>query len=71
MASYSLGLTPLINDLLSIESGKKHVAFLDDLIGAGKLHNIDTWWEHFAIEAQIMAIIQNLQRRYWLSTKHK
>jgi hypothetical protein len=50
MATYALGLTPMLNDLSIIDSRTKHVAFADDLTGAGKLNEIITWWEHLAVE---------------------
>ena len=46
MATYALGLVPLINKLLDIEveNRPKMVAFADDLTGAGSLKQLQNWW---------------------------
>ena len=44
MAAYALGLTPLLDHLQSFKRSVKHVAFADDLTGAGKLEEIKIWW---------------------------
>ena len=43
MAAYALGLSPLLDHLQSIKRSVKHVAFADDLTGAGKLKEIKIW----------------------------
>ena len=40
MAAYALGLTRLLDHLQSVKRSVKHVAFADDLTGAGKLEGI-------------------------------
>ena len=40
MAAYALGLTRLLDYLQSVKRSVKHVAFADDLTGAGKLEGI-------------------------------
>ena len=45
MAAYALGLTPLLDHLQPVKGSVKHVAFEDDLIGAGKLEKIKIWWD--------------------------
>ena len=49
MATYSLGLTPMMDSLLldiAEPNRPKMAAFADDLTCAGKLTQIKTWWEH-------------------------
>ena len=50
MATYAIGLTPLLDNLQSISSGIEHVAFADDLTGAGKSHQIKSWWDHLQVK---------------------
>ena len=50
MAAYALGLTPLLDHLQSLKRSVKHVAFADDLTGAGKLKEIKIWWDTLIIE---------------------
>ena len=45
MAAYTIGLTPLLDDLQRFGNGTKHVAFADNLTGAGKLIQIKSWWD--------------------------
>ena len=45
MATYALGLTPLLDHLQSVKRSVEHVAFGDDLAGAGKLEEIKIWWD--------------------------
>ena len=44
MAEYALGVTPLLFHLQSVKRSVKHVAFANDLTGAGKLEEIKIWW---------------------------
>ena len=37
MVTYTIGLTPLLDDLQSVSSATKHAEFADDLTGAKKL----------------------------------
>ena len=49
MATYALGLTPMMDSLLldiSEPNRPKMAVFADDLTVAGKLTQIKTWWEH-------------------------
>ena len=50
MATYALGLTPLLEELLHFEllHTVKLVAFAGDLTGAGKLQSLKQWWEKLA-----------------------
>ena len=50
MAAYALGLTPLLDHLQSVKRSVKHVAFADDLTGAGKLKEIKIWWDTLITE---------------------
>ena len=43
MAIYALGILPLITGIST--EGVKHVAFADDLSGAGKLDRLRQWWQ--------------------------
>ena len=45
MGTYEIGLTPIINELLDLQSAVKSVAFADDLTGAGKLGSLKLWWD--------------------------
>ena len=50
MTAYALGLTPLIDHLQSVKRSVKHVAFADDLTGAGNLEEIKIWWDTLITE---------------------
>ena len=45
MAAYVLGLTPLRDHLQPVKGSVKHVAFVNDLTGGGKLEKIKIWWD--------------------------
>ena len=51
IAAYALGLTPLLDYLQSVKRSVKHVAFADDLTGAGNLEDIKIWWDTLITEA--------------------
>ena len=46
MAACALGLTPLLDHLQSIKRNLKHFAFADELTSAGKLEEIQIWWDN-------------------------
>ena len=50
MVVYALNLTPLLDHLQSVKRSVKHVAFIDDLTGAGKLEEIKIWWDNLMTE---------------------
>ena len=50
MVTPATGLTPFLDDLQSISSGTKHVAFTDDLADVGKSHHIKSWWDHLQVK---------------------
>ena len=50
IAACALGLTPLLDHLQSFKRSVKHVAFTDDLTGAGKLEEIKIWWDTLMTE---------------------
>ena len=50
MTACALGLTPLLDHLQSVKRTVKHVAFADDLIGAGNLEEIKIWWDTLITE---------------------
>ena len=44
---YALGLMPLLTSIISNNTGNLiHVAFPDDLNGAGKIHELIEWWKN-------------------------
>ena len=45
MAAYSLGLSVLQNKISQNNTGAKHIAYADDLVGAGKLQEIKNLWD--------------------------
>ena len=45
MSMYALGLSALQKEIKYEVTGIKHVAYADDLTGAGKIENIKEWWE--------------------------
>ena len=47
MAVYATGITPLLEDLLSVISvHDRMAAFADDITAAGKCVSLRTWWDH-------------------------
>ena len=50
MIAYALSLTPLLSHLKSVKRSVKHVAFANDLTGAGKLKEIKIWWDTLITE---------------------
>ena len=53
MATYAIGLTLLLDDLQSISSGTKHVAFADDLTVAQKIISNQTVVQPFTSQGTI------------------
>ena len=45
MAAYALGLSVLQNKISQNNTGAKHTAYTDDLVGAGKLQEIKNLWD--------------------------
>ena len=47
MSLYAIGITPLLSAIMLSEPGYtlKHVAFADDITGAGKLKSLKIWWD--------------------------
>ena len=45
MAAYALGLSVLQNKISQNNTGAKHIAYADDLVGAGKLQEIKNLWD--------------------------
>ena len=45
MAAYALGLSVLQNKISQNITGAKHIAYADDLVGAGKLQEIRNLWD--------------------------
>ena len=47
MEMYALGLMPLLTSIISNYTGNLiHVAFADELIGVGKIHESIEWWKN-------------------------
>lgn len=46
MAKYALSISPLIYRQRHLEPNTKQVRFADDEKAAGKLENIQQWWEY-------------------------
>ena len=47
MGVYALGLIPLLTSIISNNTGNLiHVAFVDDLTGVGKIHELIEWWKN-------------------------
>ena len=44
MATYTLGLVPLITSMLNMDNNIKLVAFADDLTGTGSIKHLHEWW---------------------------
>ena len=44
MATYALGLVPLIEALVRLEIKAKMVAFADDITGADTIKDLHRWW---------------------------
>ena len=45
MAAYALGLSVLQNKISQNNTGAKHIAYADDLVGVGKLQEIKNLWD--------------------------
>ena len=45
MAMYALGLVALQEKISLKNTGAKHVAYADDLIGAGNIKDLRKWWD--------------------------
>ena len=43
-------LAPLLDNLQSISSATKHVAFANNLTGTTKLHQIKSWWDYVLVK---------------------
>ena len=51
MPLYAIAVTPLLN---LIKDSVKHVAFADDLSGAGKRHELRTWWDNITTHGPLL-----------------
>ena len=49
MPMYAIGIKPLLYTIIQVNGNErvqiKHIAFADDLTGAGKLENLRKWWD--------------------------
>ena len=70
MAAYALGLTSLLDHLQSFKRSVKHVAFADDLIGAGKLEEIKIWWDTLMTEGLKYGYYQKPSKSFLTVKQH-
>ena len=70
MAAYFLCLTPLLDHLQSVESSVKHVAFADDLTGAGKLKEIKIWGDTLITEGLKYGYYPNPAKLFLIVKQH-
>ena len=45
MPVYAVGITPLLQFIRTADTDLRHVAFADDLGGAGKFQELRSWWQ--------------------------
>ena len=70
MAAYALGLTPLLHYLQSIRRSVKHVAFADDLTGAGNLEEIKIWWDTLITEGPKFGYYPKPSKSFLIVNQH-
>lgn len=72
MAIYGINLTPLMSSIKSTPNSRnvKHVAFADDLAGAGKIHDIKSWWENLKSSGPGVGYFPN-ETKSWLIVKEE
>ena len=70
MAAYALALTPLLDYLQSVKRSVKHVAFADDLTGAGKLEEIKIWWDTLIAEGPKYGYYPRPSKSFLIAKQH-
>ena len=70
MAVYALGLTPLFDHLQSVKRSAKHVAFADDLTGAGNLEEIKIWWDTLITEGPKYGYYPKPSKSFLIAKQH-
>jgi hypothetical protein len=68
MPVYAIGITPLLEVIKSEDARIKHVAFADDLSGAGNLTHLRTWWDNIATLGPKLGYYPNALKS-WLVVK--
>ena len=72
MPMYAIGITPLLYTIIQVNGNErvqiKHVAFADDLTGAGKLENLRKWWDLIITFGKYIGYNAN-PRKSWIIVK--
>jgi len=70
MPVYAVGITPLlpVHSKASLDAHTKQVAFADDLLAAGKFHDIKNWWSKINVKGPLLGYHPNA-RKSWLVVK--
>ena len=69
MAVYATGITPLLNDLMSILAEQdKMAAFADDITATGKCRSLRTWWDNLATQGPHFGYFPQ-PKKSWLIVK--
>ena len=64
MAMYALGLTALLNEIKYETTEIKHVAYADDLTGAGKIDKLKAWWDLIEIHGPEVGYQPNARKSF-------
>ena len=74
MPTYAIGIIPMLprlkTDHENIEIKEKHVAYADDLGGAGKLEEMLKWWNNVKVFGPLIGYYPNAFKS-WLVVKEK
>ena len=70
MGTYSIGLTPMINELLNLHSAVKSVAFAEDLTAAGKLASLKLWWDQLRLNGPKYGYYSKPAKSYLIVKDH-
>ena len=71
MAVYATGITPLLNDLMSILAEQdKMAAFADDITATGKCRSLRTWWDNLATQGPHFGYFPQ-PKKSWLIVKEQ
>lgn len=64
MAMYAIGITPLLELMLTVITGQDQmVAFADDLTAVGKCESLILWWENLKKKGHCSGTFRNLKNR--------
>ena len=64
MTMYALGLTALLNEIKYETTEIKHVAYADDLTGAGKIDKLKAWWDLIEIHGPEVGYQPNARKSF-------